>query len=91
MKKFFPVLFAFLMIIGLTSCGESTEHEYHDISDSNNPEIASTEDVKNAFLQNRSFRVDIESINETGNYYNCLLYTSPSPRDGLLSRMPSSA
>ena len=25
------------------------------------------------------------------NGYNCLLYTSPSPRDGLLSRMPSSA
>ena len=27
------------------------------------------------------------------NFYNyaCLLYTSPSPRDGLLSRMPSSA
>ena len=24
-------------------------------------------------------------------YYDCLLYTSPSPRDGLLSRMPSSA
>ena len=24
-------------------------------------------------------------------YYICLLYTSPSPRDGLLSRMPSSA
>ena len=23
--------------------------------------------------------------------YRCLLYTSPSPRDGLLSRMPSSA
>ena len=23
--------------------------------------------------------------------YTCLLYTSPSPRDGLLSRMPSSA
>ena len=28
----------------------------------------------------------IEVINNT-----CLLYTSPSPRDGLLSRMPSSA
>ena len=25
------------------------------------------------------------------NVYTCLLYTSPSPRDGLLSRMPSSA
>ena len=24
-------------------------------------------------------------------FYPCLLYTSPSPRDGLLSRMPSSA
>ena len=24
-------------------------------------------------------------------YQDCLLYTSPSPRDGLLSRMPSSA
>ena len=31
----------------------------------------------------RSWRMD-----ET---YICLLYTSPSPRDGLLSRMPSSA
>ena len=26
-----------------------------------------------------------------GKYLDCLLYTSPSPRDGLLSRMPSSA
>ena len=26
-----------------------------------------------------------------GNLTICLLYTSPSPRDGLLSRMPSSA
>ena len=28
---------------------------------------------------------------ETTHYICCLLYTSPSPRDGLLSRMPSSA
>ena len=28
---------------------------------------------------------------ETGEVMYCLLYTSPSPRDGLLSRMPSSA
>ena len=31
----------------------------------------------------------IESIKEKA--LGCLLYTSPSPRDGLLSRMPSSA
>ena len=38
-------------------------------------------------------------VNDIGNglpskmvkLYACLLYTSPSPRDGLLSRMPSSA
>ena len=28
---------------------------------------------------------------EKEDLYSCLLYTSPSPRDGLLSRMPSSA
>ena len=32
------------------------------------------------------------SLNDSsGAIYSCLLYTSPSPRDGLLSRMPSSA
>ena len=31
------------------------------------------------------------TINDTVKYACCLLYTSPSPRDGLLSRMPSSA
>ena len=31
-------------------------------------------------------------ISSTGPVFSaCLLYTSPSPRDGLLSRMPSSA
>ena len=28
---------------------------------------------------------------DIGGFNACLLYTSPSPRDGLLSRMPSSA
>ena len=30
-------------------------------------------------------------IPTNGQSYNCLLYTSPSPRDATLSRMPSSA
>ena len=33
-------------------------------------------------------RIDAHLLNRAG---ICLLYTSPSPRDGLLSRMPSSA
>ena len=36
----------------------------------------------------RNFRRST-SVNDQG--ITCLLYTSPSPRDGLLSRMPSSA
>ena len=35
-----------------------------------------------------SYLIDTLAYNT---YYTCLLYTSPSPRDGLLSRMPSSA
>ena len=38
------------------------------------------EKVKNNFLKHNAFQCGF-----------CLLYTSPSPRDGLLSRMPSSA
>ena len=36
-------------------------------------------------------RVALVARNETKLQETCLLYTSPSPRDGLLSRMPSSA
>ena len=35
--------------------------------------------------------VDIDQLIADGDLAACLLYTSPSPRDGLLSRMPSSA
>ena len=33
----------------------------------------------------------LDSVTKELIYVACLLYTSPSPRDGLLSRMPSSA
>ena len=35
--------------------------------------------------------IDISYSQGLTPFVNCLLYTSPSPRDGLLSRMPSSA
>ena len=34
---------------------------------------------------------EAERREQAATEYACLLYTSPSPRDGLLSRMPSSA
>ena len=45
-----------------------------------------------AMLQEVSaLQEDLQAIIQTQPRYSCLLYTSPSPRDGLLSRMPSSA
>ena len=35
--------------------------------------------------------MEIMSLVNSAGYINCLLYTSPSPRDATLSRMPSSA
>ena len=49
---------------------------------------------KDAYIgpQSKMFdQVDIVSETISMNFDSCLLYTSPSPRDGLLSRMPSSA
>ena len=38
-----------------------------------------------------SSTLQMKMMSNQGVYQSCLLYTSPSPRDGLLSRMPSSA
>ena len=42
-----------------------------------------------------SFKGMVDELRDTWTkkqmFRTCLLYTSPSPRDGLLSRMPSSA
>ena len=36
-------------------------------------------------------KMELEEMDNLPDTLRCLLYTSPSPRDGLLSRMPSSA
>ena len=51
-----------------------------EISDQVLGEIQALDEVESAALYHRRNEYDA-----------CLLYTSPSPRDGLLSRMPSSA
>ena len=42
-------------------------------------------------IQNAGGDSNAFTNNDITNYYSCLLYTSPSPRDATLSRMPSSA
>ena len=47
---------------------------------------------KSSFAIKVAKKVDGEIINaDSMQVYNCLLYTSPSPRDRQKSRMPSSA
>ena len=53
---------------------------------------ASTKAILRYLKMNESIsRTAKLSQTSAGSVKNCLLYTSPSPRDGLLSRMPSSA
>ena len=47
---------------------------------------AETPDIHGSFFQQSSF-----ATHALAHVSNCLLYTSPSPRDATLSRMPSSA
>ena len=50
-------------------------------------EVRMSPDLKTA----KAFVLPLGGKNATEAINICLLYTSPSPRDGLLSRMPSSA
>ena len=47
-------------------------------------------DIKVVSLDNYSTGYKLNEMKGV-KYYNCLLYTSPSPRDRTRSRMPSSA
>ena len=49
------------------------------------------EDVKTGREEIREYLDRVMNRTMPALYTICLLYTSPSPRDGLLSRMPSSA
>ena len=48
------------------------------------------EEWKNTGIINQALKNNLVAINAT-NLRDCLLYTSPSPRDTEVSRMPSSA
>ena len=72
--------------VGLIFGGNSNEHEVS---------ISSAKTVYQAFnseINKERFTVKAFYINKNGDWLDsCLLYTSPSPRDGRISRMPSSA
>ena len=54
--------------------------------------ISEVKDLKVVqIVQYKKSKVQLNSVQVDSLEFPCLLYTSPSPRDGLLSRMPSSA
>ena len=59
--------------------------------------VIELEEAYNKYKDDPEFVRELEDLHKkyTGRpsllYYACLLYTSPSPRDGATSRMPSSA
>ena len=56
------------------------------------PGFTMTAEVCTSYYENgEKYPDDLDPQTEAGLTHICLLYTSPSPRDGLLSRMPSSA
>ena len=63
---------------------EETIHRALILASDRKHELATLEHLLLALLDDKDAAAVISAC-------DCLLYTSPSPRDGLLSRMPSSA
>ena len=67
------------------------EHYYDLKTISNNALGDDTLDALNHLDELHRLNSSLDDTNPTGLLKDCLLYTSPSPRDATLSRMPSSA
>src|SRR5664279_6623287 len=101
MKRFGWVLVLLLAAVPAWSAKKVTVAELREMLASMHKESKDDEAVAAALKQvQMSEELDRNAMNNLGEYvpgqlateqlYVCLLYTSPSPRDGLLSRMPSS-
>ena len=95
--KYCKSLLLLLMLgnsIAITSCDKENDYLIEDIE---HPESQLTKPEFDKYLTTTttdivSLRCRFKNGGDTWNNMKCcLLYTSPSPRDGLLSRMPSSA
>ena len=64
---------------------EQQLQQLREIADSQQRQLAEQQ------RQMEEARQQMEDARQHADLQTCLLYTSPSPRDGLLSRMPSSA
>ena len=99
MPRFFLMLIIVAMLISGCASNTKTGLKVHHINS-----LASSSQNDGSFkgleyladpvpgkLKNRVNIMYLHGIGWTEDRNNCLLYTSPSPRDATLSRMPSSA
>ena len=73
-------------LISYTVCGDNTKEKSLQILNT----ISKDLDIAEWGIPHNCPTADGKDI-QNSSYRACLLYTSPSPRDRLLSRMPSSA
>ena len=73
-------------LVTMTGSTEAAQEAFGQIQEFAKTTPYDLAQVANAFVKLKAMGLDPSEEPQT-----CLLYTSPSPRDGLLSRMPSSA
>ena len=100
-KKLLPLV----VLVSCNILAMDKMHEHKSLSNDEYKTITHSSDANNMFAEFTSSLSNMQIVVVDVNgmvcdfcargiektFYNCLLYTSPSPRDGLLSRMPSSA
>ena len=85
MKAIAPLLLAAVLVL----CGSANAQEALNNDVSANDGLMGVADSLAEFAD--MLGVEQDTPRSSPKSWSCLLYTSPSPRDGLLSRMPSSA
>ena len=70
----------------------SSKHEHTELCNGYFPDGWNETRSQDGFANfGTSYSDFTDAVNRIESIYTCLLYTSPSPRDATLSRMPSSA
>ena len=89
--KLFKLLLLFAILSTITACGDDDDCVQADWVGVYTGTVTCTEDGVVLDTEDVTVTISAEGSDQISIVYVCLLYTSPSPRDGLLSRMPSSA
>ena len=87
MRSYLNIL---IFILLMSSCSEDEEITYGVSEPEIDQNTGTSDNYVKDILKEKNYDVNKFFVGAALNT-NCLLYTSPSPRDATLSRMPSSA